>query len=116
MRNGQLPGPVKFPMNTTRISQYAADAAKSSCLAAFVSRLIAALNSRVKTINTPTALKVSRLLVSMVLVVVVLPEGSTSMCAAVFVNWYMVMTGITSRQNMMKVIRMLTSLSIRELL
>ena len=94
MRNGQLPGPVKFPMNTTRIAQYAADAAKSSCLAAFVSRLIAALNSRVKTINTPTALKVSRLLVSMVLVVVVLPEGSTSMCAAVFVNWYMVTDGV----------------------
>lgn len=58
----QFPGPVKFPMNTTKIAQYAADAAKSSCRAALVSRLMAALNKSVNTINTPTALNVSRLL------------------------------------------------------
>lgn len=51
-------------MKTTKIAQYAALAANSSCLAALVNILIAALKSKVKTINTPTALNVSLLLIS----------------------------------------------------
>jgi hypothetical protein len=103
-------------MKTTKIAQYAADAANSSCLAALVKRLIAALKSNVNTISTPTALNVSRLFVSTLLVVVALLDRSVSACAAVLVSWYMVMTGITRRQNMMKVMRTFTSLSTRELL
>lgn len=47
-------------MNTTKMAQYAADAANISCLAALVSTDIAALKSRVKTMSTPTALNVWR--------------------------------------------------------
>lgn len=52
------PYPVKFPIKTTRIAQYAALAANNSCRAARVSNDMAALNSNVKTMSTPTALNV----------------------------------------------------------
>jgi len=45
-------------MNTTRMAQYAAEAANISCLAAFVRTESAALNRSVNTMSTPTALKV----------------------------------------------------------
>jgi hypothetical protein len=70
----------------------------------------------VNTISTPTALNVSLLSLSTWLVVVMLPEASVTTCAAVLVSWYMVTTGITRRQNITNVMRMLTSLSMRELL
>lgn len=54
---------MKFPINTTKIAQYAALAANNSCLAALVSNDMAALNNNVNTINTPTALSVSLLLI-----------------------------------------------------
>lgn len=118
----QFPGPVKFPIKTTSIAQYAALAAKSSCRAAFVNILIAELNKSVNTTNTPTALKVSLLLLSTVAItaeeplVEVLLVGSDSTCAAVLVRWYIVRTGMTSKMKMTKVIRMLTSLSMQVLL
>lgn len=37
-------------------------------------------------------------------------------CAEVLVRWYMVMTGMTRRMKITKVMSMLTSLSMRELL
>jgi hypothetical protein len=43
------------PMNTTNTAQYAALAANSSCLFAFVSSDMAAANKSVNTINTPMA-------------------------------------------------------------
>jgi hypothetical protein len=48
---------LKFvdPMKTTSTAQYAALAANSSCLRAFVSKDIAAANSNVNTISTPMA-------------------------------------------------------------
>ena len=45
-------------MNTTNTAQYAAEAAKSSCLFAFVTNDMAAEKSKVKTTKTPTALMV----------------------------------------------------------
>lgn len=115
---------MKFATKTTSKAQYAALAAKSSCLAAFVNRLIAELNKSVKTTSTPTALNVSLLLLSTVpstaeeplLLVEVLLVGSDSTCEAVLVRWYMVTTGMMSRMKMTKVMRILTSLSIRVLL
>jgi len=103
-------------MKTTRIAQYAALAANNSCRAAFVSRLIAALNSSVKTIKTPTALNVSLLLVSIALeeaAVLLVVESGPAVCDGVDVSWYMVMTGTTSRMKMTRVISMLMSLSMR---
>ena len=50
--------PLRLLMNTTSTAQYAAEAAKSSCLCAFVRRDIAAEKSNVKVTRTPTALKV----------------------------------------------------------
>lgn len=73
-------GPVKLPMNTTKIAQYAADAANISCLAAFVNTDMAALNNRVKTIRTPTALKVLWYVLA----------GVAPSIVIVLVNWYMV--------------------------
>lgn len=100
-------------MNTTKIAQYAALAAKSSCRVALVNRLIAELNKSVNTTSTPTALKVSLLLASTVAIVdeelLLLDVGSDSSCDAVLVRWYIVTTGITRRMNITKVIRMLTS-------
>lgn len=107
-------------MNTTKIAQYAAEAANISCLAAFVKTDIAALNSRVKTIRTPTALKVLRYVLAGVLPSIVI----------VLVNWYMVTDevsvcvllcvlkqslpiGTISRTKMTNVMKMLTILSMR---
>ncbi len=45
-------------MKTTRIAQYAAEAANISCRAALVRTESAALNNSVNTMRTPTALKV----------------------------------------------------------
>lgn len=67
-------------MNTTRIAQYAADAANISCLAAFVKILIQLLNNRVNTINTPTALNVF----------LELAAGVLPSIAILLVNWYIV--------------------------
>ena len=53
---------------------------------------------------------------SALLIEIELPEASTVICEAVLVSWYMVITGTTSRQKMTKVMRILTSLSMRELL
>lgn len=79
------------------MAQYAALAAKSSCLAALVRRDIAALKSSVKTINTPTALNVSLLLALAILKEldelplvaadeVELSVASDSVCVAVLVS------------------------------
>jgi hypothetical protein len=67
-------------MNTTRIAQYAAEAANISCLAAFVNTDIAALKSRVKTMRTPTALKVFRYVLA----------GALPSIVIELVNWYIV--------------------------
>lgn len=113
-------GPVKFPMNTTKIAQYAALAANISCLAAFVSTLIAALKRSVNTISTPTALKVF----------LVVTEGVSVSKLIVLVRWYIATVevskvllnfqlldhrpmGMTSRTKMTKVMKMLTILSMR---
>lgn len=48
----------KLLMKTTSTAQYAAEAANSSCLCAFVSRDSEAEKRRVKTTRTPMALKV----------------------------------------------------------
>jgi hypothetical protein len=100
----QFPGPVKFPMNTTRIAQYAALAANISCLAALVNTLMAALNSSVNTISTPTALNVFR----------VVSAGELESVEMVLVRWYIVIIGMTSRMKMTKVMNMLTILSMRD--
>lgn len=97
-------------MKTTKMAQYAALAANSSCRAALVSRLIAALNSSVKTISTPTALNVSRVFASCELV---LGDEEDDSCTLVEVRRYIVTTGTTSRMKMTKVMRMLMSLSMR---
>lgn len=76
---------MKFPIKTTRIAQYAADAANISCRAAFVNTDMAALNNNVKTISTPTALNVFREVSAGVL-----PSRSIEL-----VRWYMV-TAIVS--------------------
>lgn len=118
---------MKFPINTTKIAQYAALAANNSCLAALVNRLIAALNSSVNTINTPTALNVFRVFMPTVPRAPPLPDllladevalvvDSGSAKASVLVRRYIVTTGTTRRMKMTKVMRMLTSLSMRELL
>jgi hypothetical protein len=72
-------------MNTTRIAQYAAEAANISCLAAFVNTDMAALKSKVKTIRTPTALNVLRYVFAGVLPSIVI----------VLVNWYIVTIGVS---------------------
>ena len=73
-------GPVKLPMKTTNTAQYAALAANASCLAAFVKTLIAALNSRVNTIRTPTALNVF----------LAVAAGAFASIEMVLVRWYIV--------------------------
>jgi hypothetical protein len=95
------------------MAQYAALAAKSSCLAALVNKLIAALNSKVNTINTPTALKVSLSVDEGAGAEVILAELPSSMWPDVEVSLYMVMTGTTSRTKMTRVMSMLISWSIR---
>jgi hypothetical protein len=106
-------------MNTTRIAQYAAEAANISCLAAFVNTDMAALKSKVKTIRTPTALNVLRYVFAGVLPSIVI----------VLVNWYIVtigvswywaqsswgysLMGMTRRMKITKVMKILTILSIR---
>lgn len=72
---------------------------------------IAALNSSVKTISKPTALRVSLVLES-------LEEGESfedpaPMCKFVDVSMYMATTGTTSSAKITKVMRMLASLSMR---
>jgi hypothetical protein len=73
-------------MNTTKIAQYAADAANISCRAAFVSTDMAALNNKVNTISTPTALNVFREVTAGVL-----PLRSIEL-----VRWYMVTAMIST--------------------
>jgi len=87
----------KFPMNTTNTAQYAAEAAKSSCLFAFVSKLIAAENSRVKTTRIPTASKVE-----------------WEVRSPTLVSLYMATTGSTSSTMMINVMTRPTSFSIRD--
>jgi hypothetical protein len=48
---------LKLPINTTKTAQYAAQAAKSSCLLAVVKMDIAILKTTVKTIRIPIASK-----------------------------------------------------------
>ena len=73
-------------MNTTKMAQYAADAANISCRAAFVSTDIAALNNKVKTISTPTALNVFREVTA----------GVLPLRSIVLVRWYMVTTMVST--------------------
>ena len=100
-------------MKTTRMAQYAALAANNSCRAALVSKDIAALNRRVKTISKPTALRVSLVLESVGETGAFDDSASAPTCRLVEVSMYMATTGTTSSANMTKVIRMLASLSIR---
>jgi hypothetical protein len=82
-------------MKTTSTAQYAALAANSSCLFAFVSRLIAAEKSSVKTTRIPTASKVE----------LRFPRE---------VSLYIATTGRTRRMKMIRVIMKPTSFSIRD--
>jgi hypothetical protein len=96
-------------MNTTKIAQYAALAAKSSCLAAFVKILIAAEKSNVNTIKTPTAL-----IVSLELACADEPPDSSGF-DVLAVRWYITKTGITSNMKITKVTITFMSWSMREL-
>lgn len=100
-------------MKTTRIAQYAALAANNSCLAAFVSSDMAALKSNVKTISKPTALRVSLVLESTAVTEELNDPASSPTCSFVEVSIYIATTGTTSRAKMMRVMRMLASLSMR---
>jgi hypothetical protein len=86
---------LKLEINTTNTAQYAALAAKSSCLFALVSKLIAAENSKVKTTIIPTA-------------------SNVEWRDLREVNWYMATTGNTRRTKMMNVMMRPTSFSIRD--
>jgi hypothetical protein len=83
-------------MKTTRTAQYAALAANSSCLLAFVNNDIAAENKSVKTTRTPMALKVDCAVV------------------AIAVSSYIATTGNTSKTKIMAVMMRPTNVSTRD--
>lgn len=83
------------PIKTTRTAQYAALAANSSCLLAFVRKDKAAANRSVNTIKTPIA------------------ENIASVVFKV-ANRYMLRTGAASNKNITAVINRLTSFDTRE--
>lgn len=86
---------LKLLIKTTRTAQYAALAAKSSCLFAFVNRLIAAENSSVKTTKIPTA-------------------SNVELRSPTEVILYIATTGRTSNTKIMSVMIKPTSFSIRD--
>ena len=91
-------------MKTPKMAQYAALEANNSCLAALVTRLMAAENSKVKTISTPMAFNVCRG------VMMALPSS------VVLLRKYIIMTGTTNRMKIITVMRHPTSVLMRSLL
>lgn len=85
----------KLLMKTTSTAQYAAEAAKSSCRAAFVNSDIAAEKRSVNTMRTPMASK-------------------TPVRVPKLVSSYIATTGSTSNMKMIQVMSKPTKLSIRE--
>jgi hypothetical protein len=88
---------LKFvdPTNTTKTAQYAATAANSSCLFAFVSIDIAAAKRCVKTVNTPMA-------------------ANTHSVVLIVYSRYIASTGATSSKKSATVMKRLTSVETRE--
>ena len=90
-------------MKTTRMAQYPAEAANSSCRFAAVSMLMAAQKRRVKTTRTPMAAKVPCCEAA----------GLSGLAPLLAVSLYMPKTGRTSRTKMTNVISSPTKSSTR---